>query len=440
MIELILGTYGAACWLIFKKFKLVPITTYTICTAVLGGMFLLVGLLILLSVCHPVSHDGRFYSTVTQIVPQVRGKVIEVPVTTNAPLKAGDVLFRIDPKPYQLEVDRLEASLAGMNAKVSQLDARLASAQAATEVARSNLLVSESDYDRQARISLEISQAQIEQTQTRLELAKANLERSTELALSGAASQRELDSDQARVAALEAELLQAKSAEQKAQETLASGGNRLKAARDALKQAEAQEREARVALEAESDGVNPDVRQAMAELERKRWELEQTVLRAPTDGYVTQVTLRPGQMATPFSPNSAMLFIPNEKQMLVARYPQNAIAGIEPGMDAELAFQAYPGRIFPAKVEYVFDIIPEGQFLGAGRVQGGPDASVGDDIPVKFVFGEDVEELNLPTGAHVSIAVYTHNFHALAIVRKIILRIKSWENYVFFMKNFDAVH
>ncbi|WP_417749719.1 HlyD family secretion protein, partial [Rosistilla oblonga] len=329
MIELILGTYGAACWLIFKKFKLVPITTYTICTAVLGGMFLLVGLLILLSVCHPVSHDGRFYSTVTQIVPQVRGKVIEVPVTTNAPLKAGDVLFRIDPKPYQLEVDRLEASLAGMNAKVSQLDARLASAQAATEVARSNLLVSESDYDRQARISLEISQAQIEQTQTRLELAKANLERSTELAQSGAASQRELDSDQARVAALEAELLQAKSAEQKAQETLASGGNRLKAARDALKQAEAQEREARVALEAESDGVNPDVRQAMAELERKRWELEQTVLRAPTDGYVTQVTLRPGQMATPFSPNSATLFIPNEKDILAAPYPQHAIARIE---------------------------------------------------------------------------------------------------------------
>ncbi|QDV69359.1 Inner membrane protein YibH [Rosistilla carotiformis] len=440
MIELILGTYGAACWLIFKKFKLVPITTYTVCTAVLGGMVLLVGLLILLSVCHPVSHDGRFYSTVTQIVPQVRGKVLEVPVKTNAPLKTGDVLFRIDPKPYQLEVDRLEAMLAGMNAQVSQLDARLASAQAATEVARSNLLVSESDYDRQARISLDISQTQIDQTETRLSLAKENLKRSQELAESGAASQRELDADQARVDALESELLQAKSAEQKAQETLASGSNRLKAARDELKRAEAQEREARVALEAESDGVNPDVRQAMAELERKRWELEQTVVRAPTDGYVTQVTLRPGQMATPFSPMSAMLFIPDEKQMLVARYPQNAIAGIETGLDAELAFQAYPGRIFPAKVEYVFDIIPEGQFLGMGKLQGGADASVGDDIPVKFVFGEDVEALNLPTGAHVSIAVYTHNFHALAIVRKIILRIKSWENYVFFMKNFDAVH
>ncbi|QDS88404.1 Inner membrane protein YiaV precursor [Rosistilla ulvae] len=440
MIELILGTYGAACWLIFKKFKLVPITTYTVCTAVLGGMVMLIGLLILLSVCHPVSHDGRFYSTVTQIVPQVRGKVISVPVKTNAPLKAGDVLFRIDPKPYQLEVDRLEALLAGMNAKVSQLDARLASAEAATEVARSNLLVSESDYDRQARISLDISQTQIEQTQTRLELAKANLQRSQELAESGAASQRELDSDQARVDALEAELLQAKSAEQKAQETLNSGSNRLKAARDELKRAEAQEQEARVALEAESDGVNPDVRQAMAALELKRWELEQTVVRAPSDGYVTQVTLRAGQMATPFSRASSMLFIPNEKQMLVARYPQNAIAGIEPGMDAELAFQAYPGRIFPAKVEFVFDIIPEGQFVGTGGLQGGPDASVGDDIPVKFVFGEEVEELNLPTGAHVSIAVYTHNFHALAIVRKVILRIKSWENYVFFMKNFDMVH
>ncbi len=44
MIELILGTYGVGCWLIFKKFKLVPITTYTVCTAVLGGIVILLGL------------------------------------------------------------------------------------------------------------------------------------------------------------------------------------------------------------------------------------------------------------------------------------------------------------------------------------------------------------------------------------------------------------
>ena len=440
MIELILGTYGLGCWLIFKKFKLVPVTTYTVCTAILGGIVIFFGLMIILSVCHPVSHDGRFYSAVTQVVPQVRGTVTAVPVTPNAPLRAGDVLFRIDPRPYQLEVERLEAMLAGMNAKVAQLDARLASAQAATEVARSNLLVSESDYDRQARISLESAHEQIVQIQSRLTLANSNLERSQKLFQAKAVSKVELETDIAQVDSLKAQLSQAHSAERAAQETLKSGSNRLQAVRDELKRAEAAESEARIALEAESDGENPDVRQTMAELDRKRWELEQTIVRAPSDGYVTHLFLRPGQMATPFSLNSAILFLPKEKRLLAATFPQNAIAGIEPGLEAELAFKAYPGRVFKAKVARVQPILPEGQVTVSGQLQTTTAANASGNVPVIFEYGEDVEALNLPTGAQVSVAVYTHNFHAMSIVRKIILRVKSWENYVFFMQNFDSLH
>lgn len=440
MIELILGTYGLVCWLIFKKFRLVPITTYTVCTAILGGIVILLGLFILLSVCHPVSHDGRFYSTVTQVMPQVRGIVTEVPVTPNKPLREGDVLFRIDPRPYQLDVDRLEAMLAGLDAKAHQLDAKLASAQAATAAARSNLLVSESEYDRQARIAVASAQAQIDQTQSRLTLANADLARAKELAPSGAISKQELESEVMKVDALSAELKQSQNALQTANEKLESGANRLAAVRESLKQAEASELEAKIALEAESDGMNPDVRQAIAELERKRWDLEQTTVRAPSDGFVTFVSMRPGQMATPFSAAASMLFVPKEKRFLVASFPQNAIAGIEEGLEAELAFQAYPGQIFPAKVLRIQGIIREGQFIGNGQLGDPTEANANDDIPVFFEYGDDVENLNLPTGSQVSVAVYTHNFHALSLVRKIILRIKSWENYVFFMKHFDALH
>ena len=151
MIELIVGTYGVLCWLVFKKFKLIPVNTYTIFTAILGGVVILAVLFISLSVFHPVSHDGRMYAPVVQIVPQVRGTVIEVPVEANKPLKTGDVLFRIDPKPYQIEVDRLRASLAAKNVKFAQLSEQLAAAEAATKEARANLLVAESQFDRQAR-------------------------------------------------------------------------------------------------------------------------------------------------------------------------------------------------------------------------------------------------------------------------------------------------
>lgn len=438
MIELIVATYGTACWLVFKKFKLVPVTTYTVCTAILGGIGILFMLMVLLSICHPVSHNGTLYSVVTQVTPQVRGRIIEVPVVSNTSLREGDILFKIDPVPYQLEVKRLEASLAGMNSEVAQLDARLASAEAATEAARSNLLVSESDFDRQARISLEGAQAQIVQVESRLNLARENLARSEPLVASGAVTQEELDEDIAKTEALVAELAQARSAEQSAQEKIRSGGDRLKAARDNLKQAEAAENEARIARDAESDGVNPDVAQTMAELDRKRWELEQTVVRAPADGYVTYITIRPGQMAMPFNVNAAMLFVPDEEATLVAPFAQTSLGAVEPGLEAEVAFKSRPGEIFKARVAKVLPIMPEGQFVGAGRLQG---ANVTEGrVPVLFEYDEDVKKLNLPTGAQASVAIYTHKLHALSIVRKIVLRMKSWENYAFFMSGLDAVH
>jgi multidrug resistance efflux pump len=440
MIELIIGTYGVACWLVFKKFKLVPVTTYTVCTAILGGIVLLMGIMILLSMCHPVTHDGRFYSAVTQIVPQVRGTVVEVPVTPNQPLKEGDELFRIEARPYELEVDRLEAALEGMNTQVAQLSERVAAAEAAKRAAEANLLVTESEYDRQARISQEQAQDQIRQIKSRLTFAETNLARSRELLPSKAITQQQFEQNQTQVESLKAELNQAVAAERAAQEKIASGSNRLQAAREALKQAEAEEREARLALEAESDGMNPEVRQALAQLEQKRWELEQTVVRAPSDGYVTYVGLRPGQMATPLLVHTPLVFVTKENPEFIASFPQNVIPLIEPGLEAELAFKAYPGQIFKAKVRRVLPIIPEGQFVASGQLRSVTPGQAPGRIPVAFEYGDDVAELNLPVGSQASVAVYTHHFHALSFLRKIILRIKSWENYVFFLSNFNIGH
>lgn len=440
MIELIIGTYGLGCWLVFKKFRLVPITTYTVCTAILGGIVLLMGIMILLSMYHPVAHDGRFYAAVTQITPQVRGTVIEVPVTPNEPLKQGDVLFKIDPTPYRLDVERLEAALAGMNTQAAQLASNLAAAEAATHQAESNLLVSESEYDRQARIALEQATEQIEQTRSRLDLAQADLTRYQDLRKKGAASQQQLEEVETRVKSLTAELSQTQQAERAAQEKVDSGSDRLQAARQALKQAQALENTARLALESESDGMNPEVRQALAELETKRWELEQTTVRAPADGYATYVALRPGQMAVPLPITAPMVFVPSEKPMFVATFPQTVIAGFEPGLEAELAFKAYPGKIFKAKLKQVLPIVPEGAVVASAQLRAATPASAPGHIPVLFEYGEEIENLHLPIGAQASVAVYTHHVHALSIVRMIVLRIKSWENYVFFLSNLNVGH
>src|SRR6478752_6121178 len=175
MVELIVGTYGVLCWLLFAKFKVIPVNTYTIVTAFLGGGVILLMLYIFLSVFHPVSYDGRMYAPVVQIVPNVRGTVIEVPVQPNVPVSKGDVLFKIDPEPFQIEVDRLRALLASKNTKFAQLSEQLAKAEAATRGSKANELVAESQFDRQARETYDQAQARVAQVGKQLTLAKQNL-------------------------------------------------------------------------------------------------------------------------------------------------------------------------------------------------------------------------------------------------------------------------
>jgi multidrug resistance efflux pump len=430
MVELIVGTYGLLCWLLFKKFKVIPITTYTIVTAFLGGGVILLLLYIFLSVFHPVSHDGRMYVPVIQIVPNVRGIVVEVPVEANKPVKKGDVLFRIDPQPFQIEVDRLRALLASKNVKFSQLSEQLAVAEATTKQARANLEVSESQFDRQARQSHEQALARVDQVKKRRDLSKSQYDRVATLGKSLAVAQEEVDRIQTKWLTDEEELRQASADEKIAAERLKSGSGSLEAVRQEIAGAEATERKLRLELQAETDGVNPEVREVQAQLEKARWDLEQCVVRAPGDGYVPQITLRPGQMAVPIPLKPLMIFVMTEQQALIATFAQKAISDIKPGMDAEVTFEAYPGKSFKLKVKRVFTIVPEGEILASGQLMEATDKTAEGRIPVSFEYGEDIAALNLPAGTQASVAVYTDRVHALSIVRKIILRMKSWEHFV----------
>lgn len=431
MVELIVGTYGVLCWLVFKKFKLIPVTTYSVCTAVLGGIAILTLLFVSLSVFHPVSHDGRMYAPVVQIVPQVRGTVIEVLVEANKPVKKGDVLFRLDPKPYEIEVDRLRALLAGKNNKFAQLSEQLAAAEAATRQARANLLVSESQFDRQLRESYERAKSQVQQVKERLEAGASQYARNKDLLKTSSISQMEFDRSEAYFQSLEQEYSQVQTDEKLAAEKLRSGSASLEAVRHELERAEANERKTRLELKAESDGVNPDVRETMALLDKARWDLEQTVVRAPTNGYVPQLLLRPGMMAVPVPLKPLMMFVVDERPTLAATFHQKVISDIKPGMHGEAVFKAYPGRSFKVKVRRVLTAVREGELDATGQIAVATEAHAPGHIPIVFDYEDDITGLNLPVGSQASIAIYTDRVHALSILRKIVLRIKSWENYLF---------
>src|SRR6516164_756823 len=75
----------------------------------LGGIFLITGILLIMNYNHPFTKSARIYFTTSPIMPTVKGRVTEVPVEPNVPL---DVLFRLDPRPYQYAVDQKKILLA----------------------------------------------------------------------------------------------------------------------------------------------------------------------------------------------------------------------------------------------------------------------------------------------------------------------------------------
>ncbi len=206
MVELIIGTYGLICWLVFKKLRLIPVNAYTVCTAIMIGIAMLGVLGVLLLKYQPASSDGRLYTVTTPIVPQVSGQVIAVPVASNVPLPEGDVLFQIDPAPYEYEVNRLEAKLAAANTSLSSSKERLTAAQAATAQAKADVAASESAYDRQAQQQRDQAAVGVAQVSAQLSLARKDYVRYKELVETGTIPRQKFEQVSEQVERLEAQL------------------------------------------------------------------------------------------------------------------------------------------------------------------------------------------------------------------------------------------
>jgi len=116
---LLILIYVSICYVTFKVFR-IPVNQWSLATAALGGIIGIALLLLIMNYNHPFTKNARIYFAVTPVLPTVRGRVIEVPVKENASLKEGDVLFRIDPRPYEYVVEQKKALLAEAEQNVRQ--------------------------------------------------------------------------------------------------------------------------------------------------------------------------------------------------------------------------------------------------------------------------------------------------------------------------------
>jgi multidrug resistance efflux pump len=378
---LLLGIYSFFVWLIFIKFKWLP---WNITTQVIAATIPIIGitmLILFLNIFAPSSADVRVMNYVVPINSRVAGKVIEVPVEPNIPVKKGDVLFRLDPTPFEIQVRAAEAN-------VGSLKAQLISATA-----------------NQRNLSQQLNEAVSRRgtARTQLALARQRVSEFEELVRTGAGNRFDLDQAQTDAQRMENDLKAAEASVAQVQERLAA--------------------KTPDGVQDEVANVLAQIAAAEAQLADAQWNLEQTVTFAPADGYVVALALRPGVMVVPFPPVPAMTFIEDE-QWVVAYFGQNEVRKIEAGNEAEIALKTYPARIIKCEVDAIIWATAQGQLPISGMLPTtGFGAAPDMRLAVKLrPVGEDAE-LFLAPGARGNGAVYTNSGHAIHILRKVFMRV-----------------
>jgi len=370
---LLLAIYAFFVWLIFIKFKWLPWNIQTQVTVVIIPIVGLTALILTLNVIAPSTADVRVIKYVVQVVPQVRGMVIDVPVEGNQPVHKGAVLFRIDPTPFQLDVQVLEAQLASAEGSYHQLQDQLTAARNMTGSIR-----------------------------IKLDLAQTRAGQNNQLAETGAGDLFSLQQAVTNVKDLQAQL----------QASLAN------------------EAQIRAHLSATVGSDQAEVAQIKAQLARARWELSQTVFYAPEDGTVINLQLRPGQLATALGMLPVMTFV-EDKYQIIALFNQNELRQVEAGDEAEIALDPYPGRIIKASVDSIVWAQGQGQAPMSGVIpQTGSMPQAPGRFAVRLRVAERDRDLFLAAGAVGHGAIYTEHFHEIQILRKVIIRVGTYLDYL----------
>lgn len=246
------------------------------------------------------------------IVPDVAGEVIEVPVAANTPLKAGDILFKIDPVPFEEQVKGIEAQLKLSDMRLAQMTQLL---------------------ERDAGRGFDVQQRQSEVDQ-------------------------------------------------------------LNAQRDSA-----------------------------------RWNLGKTIVRAPADGYVTNVALRKGARVANLPLAPVMAFIDTSDMIVGVEIAQNDARYLQAGQPVEVTFKFFPGKVYTGRVESILQAVATGQAQTSG-VAVMPKSVQSAPFVVRVKLDDAGIAAQLPAGSTGDAAIFTDHVRVTHILRKVLLRQIAILNYV----------
>jgi RND family efflux transporter MFP subunit len=310
MMVFLLGVYLLILFLLVN-FKVVPFNLFWKLSPLVVLLLLSIALFIPMTWGAPQGRAIVLRNAVA-IVPNVSGEVVEVPVEANRPLKAGDVLFRIDAAPFEAQVNTLKAQLQFQELRLSQMQ-------------------------------------QLQRTGT---------------------------------------------------------------------------------------GRSFDVEQHLAEVDQFKgqiaaaeWNLEKTVIRAPADGYMTNLALRKGARVTSLPLSPVMSFIDTSDTIIGVEIAQINARYIAPGQAVEVTFKFLPGRVYPGRVETVLQAIASGQTQVSGTAAA-PKGIEASPFIVRIRLDDRELAERLPAGSVGDAAIFTDHVKVAHVIRRVLLRQIAILNYL----------
>ena len=289
----------------------------------LSRKYLLTGAIVLLAIAavllkyldyvvNPWTRDGQVRAEVIQVTPRVSGPIVTLAVRDNQFVKAGDLLFEIDPRTFAVSLAQARAQYDNTGDSYLAQEKQVEAAEAQIDVSRASIL--------QAQSAIKEAESEIAQN-------KAEVQRQQELLPQRATSQKAVDRARANY---EVSLEKRKGA-------LAS----LTQARATLAQTEADLAETRASLGAPGD-ANASVREARANVQQAELNLEFTQVRAPVDGYVTNLNLRLGSQAVANQPALALVDV--NSYWIGGFFKETLIERIGKGDRAIITLMSYPDK------------------------------------------------------------------------------------------------